>query len=450
MKNISMLLLVAATWGGCSWSDFDDLSEKAPAVKINQNGDPASASFGDSLVGLERSEGGTLLISGNGGAVLGKALLTTEGGIHYSQLSKIKEYLNNPNRILAMAPVPISPPVGDNNGPYAYVASATGEGDMVKVMDVSNLRPANSDSIKPLSSWQPAISDFGLSLAAANLGSGASREDLVVGARDAVVLLRVNAETKWPNFILDKPMILAEGTDWPKGGFKTLAVGKLDAGSTDSVDEIVAGIPDQNAVVIIYNIQDCWQKLAEDPPQACDKMFHRLPVPDGANGFGSALLVADVDQNGQAELVVGASNSNQVFVYSFANLGPLATVKSLPNPQRTLTAPGAGSFGAALAFGRFDTQEYTLAVGAPSTTVSEVEKAGKIFLFSPGQESPIGEGVSLASPEANALLGRTLTILPFHVPSQEQAYDVLAASGQEAVFLFFNYLTPNHQDIRAH
>ena len=85
-------------------------------------------------------------------------------------------------------------------------------------------------------------------------------------------------------------------------------------------------------------------------------------------------------------------------------------------------------------------------MGAPDTAVDGTIAAGRIYLFDDALK-PVGQGTQLASPTENMLIGRKLTTLPLR-SSSTTSYDVLVASGRDAVFIFFANLSDAHKDIR--
>ena len=448
--------LVAAllVLGGCSYSVFSDFEDQAPAARITQNdSEIRSANFGDHLVGLSRGAaaqgdpaglvGGVLAITGNGSAAIATATVTGSVRVAHAEAGEVRQHLDSPTRITAMAPAPSGAKVGAHNGPFAWIGTEATPGS-VRVLDVTTFKKVGT-ALK-----RPGRAKFGLSVAAANLDQAGDRDDVAVGAEDALVLLRAwnSAGQSWP--------VMNEGSavtatapgqaGWPQGGFSVIATGNLDPDTKE--DEVVAAVPEKNAVVVIHHIADCFAADAADAADVPCKSF--LPIhSDNAERLGAALLVADVDADGKVELVVGAPAANKVLVYDleashFASPNPT----KLPEPT-VLTVSDATDFGDALALGKFDGgAKPLLAVGAPGTEVGGAKAAGRIYLFDMSQAPPqqVGEGVALATPEENTMLGRTLAVLPY--AKSGATLDVLAAGGRDAVFVFFSNLTKDHEDIR--
>jgi len=437
----SPVAVVALAVCGCSFGVFSDLGDKAPAARITQdNSGISSSNFGDHLVGLSRggtSIGGLLAITGNGDSAFAVATVTGSAAVAHAETDDIKDQLNDPTRITAMAPAPSATAVDSAQGPFVYIGTISGAVGQVRVLDVSTVRKVTTYPA-PIAPVQ--VVDFGLALARAKLGGGGDREDLVVGAKNAVVLMMRGA--KWPYMLED-----AEGHNTAAivsndgGDFSVVVTGDLDGSTTEQ--EVVAAAPAKNRVLLIHHVKDCFV----DTTVTCQSVI-QLPAPTGASNFGAALLIADVDSDKKPELVVGAPDVDKVYIYDLdSSHFDLTSPASLPTPT-TLTASGADDFGAALAFGKVDDgAKPLLVVGAPGTEVSGSSTAGALYLFDSGLKQ-VGEAVELAQPESKTQLGRRLAIVPYRKAGLSDPLDVLAASGREAVFVFFANLTSSHKDIR--
>jgi len=417
----------------CTFGRLSDLESSAPAVRVAGAGDIHSASFGDDVVGVPltaAAQGGTVFASGNGSAALSSVSLDPGGipTLAQSTPEKVSVQLENPTRIEGLG-LPRAEHLSANGitGPFAYVAS----GGTVRVVDVNAFNAAAT--LRPSSTWGTAVVDFGLSVTGASLGP--SQDDLAVGARGGLVLF-ATLPGAWPQ-IDGKPAILAGGTDWPSGPLTAVTAGDLGAGK--GTDAVVAGAPAEDAVVIVASPADCFTT------PSC--AFTRLLAPDGAKGFGSALLIADVDGDGKNELVVGASGSRQVFVYALAS-GDLDPGSRKLSAKRTLSQADLG-FGAALAFGAWNGGAPLLIVGAPQAVVGNAGDAGRLYLYRQDGTPPPGreDGLALVNPRPSDLLGRRLTTLPFRGASGAVT-PLLVASGHDAVYIFFSNLVPGLVDPR--
>jgi hypothetical protein len=447
--NKRPLTVLFVLLSGCSFGVFSDLEDKAPAARVNQDdSEISSSSFGDHIVGLPRgaskemkdATGGVLAITGNGDAAFASA--TVAGGVRvaHAERSQVKDNLDAPIRITAMAAAPSNELVDNTiSGPFAWVGSTSGEGS-VRVLDVLTFKRIGAVHKAPNNVFP--VTEFGASVAAANLDGTGGGDDLAVGAKSALVLLLADNSggLRWPSMKEDTPLTVSEpaGSDWPSGSFSVIAAGNLDSSTPE--DEVVAAVPEKNAVVVVHHISDCFK----DTSVAC-KSYVRVRASD-ADRFGSALLVADVDDDKKPELVVGAPGVNKVYVYDLdSSHFDAASPAKLPDPTVLVAGTDVREFGASLAFGKLDGVRGLLAVGAPSTVVGGTSSAGRIVLYDTSLKE-VGEGVTLATPEDKTLLGRNLTVIPYSKSGTR--LDVLAAAGREAVFVFFASLTSDHKDVR--
>jgi FG-GAP repeat len=441
---LALLTLVLAL-GACSYDIFNELEEKAPATRIVQDGEISSRNFGDAIVGLPRGDkknGAVLAIIGNADSALASVLFSEGGSASLTEMNRddMKDWLDNPNKMHAMAAAPSTKVVGSYQGPFVYLGSTAGASNTVRVVDVSTFKTVRTYKAPTV---PQAVTEYGVGVAAAELGGGGSGDDLVVGGKDALVLRRAKSggSFDWPDMEDGADVVVKGAPDWPVGQFETIIAGDLDQGET-SEDEVVVALPERNTVMVVHHVADCFA----NPTALCTNAL-KLPAPSGADHFGASLLIADVDNDGKQELVVGAAGNDRVYIYDIEK-GDF-TAGKLPAESQTLQAPGdAKSFGKSLAFGKFigGVTKDLLAVGAPDTAVDGTIAAGRIYLFDDALK-PVGQGTQLASPTENMLIGRKLTTLPLR-SSSTTSHDVLVASGRDAVFIFFANLSEAHKDIR--
>jgi len=443
--SLTLATLTLALPCGCSFGVFSELADKAPAARLEVDG---ASSFGDHLVGLARGgtdRGGLLAITGNGGPTF--ALSTISGSASLSQAdgADLKDQLNDPNRITSMAAAPSETAVGSAQGPFVYIGSITGAMGSVRVLDVSTVRQIRvyKAPIQPIQ-----VTDFGASVVRADLGGGGTGDDLAVGATNTLALMRADGSggRAWPDMLEDQAgnnqaALIQGDVDWPTGSFSVIAAGDLDNATPEH--EVAAAVPEKNAVVVVHHVANCFQ----DTSVVC-KTVLRIPLPSQAVGFGKALLIADVDNDGKAELVVGAPDADRVYVYDLdsTHFDPV-TPAAPPTPITLSTSDSeAGDFGSSLALGKIDSgAKNLLVVGAPGSVASGSANAGKLYLFDSALKQ-VGDGVQLADPEGGTLMGRRLAVIPYR--SGTQTLDLLAASGKTSVFVFFANLTSGHKDIR--
>lgn len=431
-------LLIAA----CSVTTFDDYEAKAPAVKIQQEGDRSSAVFGVHLAAMPRRQvgklltGGLVLVSGNVPVALNTGTFSVDGKFTNTEADNdaFLRLLGEPDQITALAPAPSEEPPKEHGGPFAYVGKARKGVGSLMIMDVNSF-----DMARELSAPE-GLQGFASAVTATDLsGDGARRHDLAIGATSGVMLLRSSG---WPNFgDISEALVVRGGAVPANAAITVLTSGQLIAGAGDAV---AAAAPLSNFVGVLHHLGDVGTPQCVD---LCAGVLE-IPLPDDAVDFGTALLFADLSGDGKPELLVGAPGTpggGAVYVYDLT-AEHLDGAKEPPAPRVLQPPAGAERFGAGLAFGRFDGREPLLAVGAPGTAIDGKEKAGAIFLYGAQLGEPTGM-VRLARPEVKGQLGGVLTSMPFK--NDERVNDVLVGSGATAAYVFFASITPEHEDFRA-
>ncbi len=469
-------LLAAPLVVGCSFTQFDDLEKEAPAHRVVQESE--SDGFGRPLVGLTRlneEPGGQLLIAGTGGnPVLFTGTFNATGGLSSAQTSResFDEKLGLKGfgvRAMAAAPPDKALPNDNLPGPFAYVGATGANSGRVVIVDVNSYKAPLQGGILT----ETRVPEFGISLAAAKWGPTAD-EDLVVGAAGRIFFLRA---TPWPSFDIVPDQGYRPSDDQNDTRvYETLAVGDLDKRSAE--DEVVVAAPKGNYVAVVHGVSSCFggsrksnanddggagdgavDAGASDSPDSgspdggagsCSAVKHfQLALPSDANGFGKALLIADVDEDGDPELLVGAPDTKgggAVYVYDFKASD---FDNNQPNaPSRVISAPeGVTGFGSSLAFGAFDGQgKPLLAVGAPTSTNDGTDNAGKIVIYRIPDLGAVVNTLRLSSPENADLLGAALTVMPFRKGAEIKR--VLAASVNKGTLVMFANVTSDHKDFR--
>lgn len=444
MKIFNLLLISGLTLGslGCSWTRFDEMADQSPATRVTPRGDINSGSFGDAILGLlspTNDDGGKFLVAGNGNPSLQSVTVSPSGAISSgcTSANEIQTKLNATQRInaLASAPPDTTATFGEDP-PFAYVSLLSKGQGLVKLIETTHYHQIGNEIPAP-----SEVSKFGLALATGNFDGQGNSDDLAVAGSGAVVVWPTNQSAKWPTLDDTHRLLInqAAAADWPTGDIEVMAAGNVDP--TNAEDEIVAAAPKTNTVVIAYGLRTCF----EGSTNTCGKVL-KIPQPDGANEFGGALLVADVDDDGNKELVIGSPNNGAVYIYDLGAANFAETPEPLGQPIK-LTSADTSGFGSSLAWGKFTgTVDKYLAVGAPSTKVGEAADAGKIVLFDRNLQQANEKGVTITNAESSTLLGRKLGL--FKYKRGENEFDTLVAAGRDEIFVFFANLLNNHTDFR--
>lgn len=475
LRLLLPLSLAFALATGCSFTKFDDLEERAPGNRVGQSGSESDG-YGRPLVGFGRTgeePGGGLMIAGTGGSpALNTVLFGASGGLSTAQSKRddfdVKLELDMFN-VRALAPVPANKTTVDFAGPFVYLGATASSSGKVMVVDVNRYRAPATALITRNDD------EFGVSLAPAKWDP-TDAEDLVVGAKGRVFFLHANP---WPTFTIapETGYQLAK----PTLVYSVVVAGDLDP--TTKEHEVVAAAPDGNSVSVISGISSCFGGTrgktangdggvdagtdaapadsgagADSGPTAdsgspgdCSKIVSfEIPLPQSANQFGRALLIADVDEDGKDDLVIGAPETNNgdgaVYIYTFDKAAFDTQTLGAPRVIAAVKDSKSG-FGSSLAIGKFDGQaKRILAIGAPNSVVKGKTDAGSVVLYRlPDFDTPVNT-LSLASPESSDLLGSALTVMPFR--KGDEIKDVLVASIKKAALVFFNSVTSDHKDYR--
>lgn len=452
LLSVSLAVLSAAS--ACSFAKFDELEERAPVIRAEQSGSIRSTVFGQLLLGIEQgsADGGRLVVAGTGENPAINTLSFGPNGALRSSQSSSEAYADDlrleglvPR---GLTPAPSAEPLQGSEGqqlpgPFVYIGANDSDSGRVVVADVVEFAAAGAvePSVEQLE-VQPR--EFGAAVSGARFTRGAGeREDLVVGGRGRIWLFQAKT---WPRQWTERSLADV-GEGWPSQNddnsvFRAVAAGNLDASDGD---EVVVAAPDAGYVAILTDVAAC---LADE--DRCEGNLRRLEPGGGATpqgtAFGRALLVTDLDGDGEAELLVGAPDApsgGAVYVFDRAAVAGGA-------PRRIAAPSGARGFGRALAFGRVDgTDKRLLAIGAPGTSVGEgdgTSDAGKVYLYERTDLTRPKAEIALKTPAEGDQLGAALTTMAFR--SGSASADLLVSGAPDAAIVFFSNTTEEHEDLR--
>lgn len=165
-------------------------------------------------------------------------------------------------------------------------------------------------------------------------------------------------------------------------------------------------------------------------------------------GFGDAIWLGDVIEDGTPELFVGGHGR----VEMYSRLGSLAAGTgcmggAAPPADRTFTCPssadvpcdGMSNFGAAVTTGDFDGDgDGDVLIGAPNVTVDGKMNAGAAFIFPGADPNPAGAATLVVSdPKNNEVLGSEVAAVTSLIGRPgERDEPVVAAPGNDVVYVF--------------
>ena len=141
------------------------------------------------------------------------------------------------------------------------------------------------------------------------------------------------------------------------------------------------------------------------------EVYETAQFGDLLHDYGTALLLVDVDQDGDLELVAGSpSRDGGDGVVLLVDLASL-TVEQLLVPWRPLgdTSANHHRFGASLAHGDWNGDgRLDLAVGDPAADVGAVVEAGEVWVFFGPLDAAVATRLSSSAADSSARFGATL------------------------------------------
>jgi hypothetical protein len=254
---------------------------------------------------------------------------------------------------------------------------------------------------------------FGASVASAGDVNGDGYADLVVGASGAQSSTgRAYVYLGSAAGLASTPSTSLTGPDGANGHFGQAVANAGDVNGDGYTDLIVDAPDAQTATGRAYLYLGSAAGLTSTPATV-------LTGPDGANGqFGRSLSGAgDVNGDGYADLVVGAqwiqSNTGRAYVY----LGGMLGLASAPTPSLAGPDGANGWFGASVASaGDVNGDGYADIIVGASSAQSNLGRA-YVYLGSAAGTST-SRGASLLGSDPNAGFGGSVALLPPHSPSR--------------------------------
>ena len=348
---------------GCDWRSFDDLKKTTPVAAISAPSDyPAKDQFGSILLAVpppkDGSAAGRFVALGMTAASVGVISIDASGaqrGVGVTGSAAIDMLQGGPVNALAEVPGERKVILG---APYGSFGDAL----------MMELDKPNGDVPYPVSTFAPQVTDseFGIGVAAGNIGGGAAPEIVVLSS--SAVHVYVDEQTTnhlmRPSMGATDPCPLTFSTnllDRDRVNRAAIVAPLLASGVQIAVGSpVVSG----SGAVSIFDV---------DVTTGTFTCSATLTGPDAR--FGRAMTLVDVDGNGTPDhLLVGAPPLH-AYLYTL----PLSNGQA---PSAMAMETTAGDFGAAVAAFNIDKNPGDeMFVGNPDAAVGGTTNAGHVTVY---------------------------------------------------------------------
>jgi len=382
MRALRALALFAVVSAGCDWRTFDDLAKKTPVGAVEApSGYAASGSFGPILLALDppadKSSAGRFVATAVPKTSVAVVTFDAAGLWHGTGVTgSVLDSLGD-GPITAVAAVPGGKKVM-LGAPYT---------DLGDVLLMDQDPPYDTQSFHHIGESQ-----YGVGVAAGNIGAGAAPELVVFSARTLHVYVdgQPGVEATYTSAGATDPCPIDFSASLPDAdrASRPVLVAPLQGGAV----QIAVGTPALSSAghVSIFDVDlstmtvTCAATLTATEPH-----------------FGRAMALVDADGTGVSHLLVGAPPTH-AYLYAL----PLSAGQA-PAATATDTETG-GSFGAAVAAFDIDGKAGDeMFIGNPDGTVNGATTAGRVSIYT----------------------GRMLTALPAAFPNPLAEHEPKAGHG---------------------
>jgi hypothetical protein len=421
MRAVSLLVLAAASSLGCSWSRYDDVTEKSPIVLLNRPKE-LEGGFGTSLATGSVKDGKelavTLLV---GGAPLRSGGAEFELGDGDSPVLDAKDtgHCMGSDAPCYFSSTPVALTGADSPGKTRDLCFVDGAGTSVDDTGITVRCTDDVEYALPLPPGAADLLDFSIKVSQPTLFRfGADH-----GSGPGLLATADEEYEVWYYPPLDRSFVVlpypadSKGR-WPKSekiGTNELARIMGIARVGDAGRLLAVGIPDLGELRLF------WAADGSDP--------RYVGCLGGTPGFGRAIATGPVLRGDKDdELVV--SDDHIVYVFDAAQLSTLVptedggcTLGALPEASlissftcgstKNISGCDNSEFGAALGVGDLDGDgDGEVVVGAPAMTVRHNSRAGAVIMYDveSRDDFEFKDIAFIASAEADDELGRSLAL----------------------------------------
>jgi hypothetical protein len=431
-RRAALAALLGAS--ACSWSAFDDLANQTwvDSVGAADGVDPAE------LIGVaapgQTAQTAVFVVLGRAEDSLGSFRYAVDG-------TRTSQGVVIHAGATQLGPLPRGVPmVGDPYSNHVGVAAVTGEdgAGATKIVhfradDVGMIQQSDFSDPGTPPSLAGAIMPTAMAYARSDDdGDGTETTDVVLARGDHVALVRDYQAASY-----------ALVGCRPGGVVQAVGAGRFVAGR--AADQILVITSTAEGGSQLHLLDGSTIVAAHDGRELAPCFdggrvpLASFPGPAGDASFGEGLVVADFDGDGLLDFAVASPDRDRVYVFHHdGDLADGLTAVEVPVP------PDASRFGAALIAADLDgSGGAELVIGAPGANLRGERNAGAVYVYGwSGSQMTLQRTLHDAQPEAEQRFGSGVAVVPWGGSQR-----VLVVAADREVYTYFR-LDPLYADVR--